>query len=173
MTAWSRPSATIESLRTGEPARCFSDLGYATLGSWRRERRVIGKAEVGGTIRFELLKLGLVADVLMVISCSHASGPHGRRRRPSAAPVGSRRQLVYSHNGSAVVMTMVAGEVVMRDGSALAVDERALRPELRARHPGIDAAIAATARLERYWRAMYQHVVATDAGFTRWVGNGR
>jgi cytosine/adenosine deaminase-related metal-dependent hydrolase len=88
-----------------------------------------------------------------------------------------RRQLVYSHNGSAVVMTMVAGQVVMRDGRVLSVDERALRAELHARQPEIAAAIAATARqaarLEPYWRAMYQRAAATDVGFTRWVGNGR
>jgi 5-methylthioadenosine/S-adenosylhomocysteine deaminase len=88
-----------------------------------------------------------------------------------------RRQLVYSHNGSAVVMTMVAGQVVMRDGIVLGVDGRALRAELRSRQPEIDAAIAATARqaarLEPYWRAMYQRAAATDVGFTRWVGDGR
>ena len=41
-------TATIESLRMGRPARCFKDLSYATHGSWSRERRVIGKAEVTG-----------------------------------------------------------------------------------------------------------------------------
>jgi 5-methylthioadenosine/S-adenosylhomocysteine deaminase len=87
-----------------------------------------------------------------------------------------RRQLVYSHNGSAVAMTMVAGQASMRDGRVLGIDEGALRAELRARQPEIDAAIAATgrqaARLEPYWRAMYQRAAAMDVGFTRWVGNG-
>ncbi len=41
-------TATIESLRTGKPARCFKDFRYATRDSWSRERRVIGKAEVTG-----------------------------------------------------------------------------------------------------------------------------
>src|ERR1700674_4890165 len=41
-------TATIESIRTGKTARCFKDFSYATLGSWSRERRVIGKAEVTG-----------------------------------------------------------------------------------------------------------------------------
>jgi Transposase DDE domain group 1 len=40
--------ATIESLRTGKPARRFKDFTYRTLNSWSRERRVIGKAEVAG-----------------------------------------------------------------------------------------------------------------------------
>ena len=41
-------TATIESLRTGRTARCFKDFGYTTRGSWSRQRRVIGKAEVTG-----------------------------------------------------------------------------------------------------------------------------
>jgi hypothetical protein len=40
--------ATVESIRTGKPARCFKDFSYRTLDSWSRERRVIGKAEVTG-----------------------------------------------------------------------------------------------------------------------------
>jgi hypothetical protein len=39
-------TATIDSIRTGKPARCFKDFTYITRGSWSRERRVIGKAEV-------------------------------------------------------------------------------------------------------------------------------
>jgi Transposase DDE domain group 1 len=41
-------TATIESLRTSRTARCFKDFSYTTRGSWSRERRVIGKAEVTG-----------------------------------------------------------------------------------------------------------------------------
>jgi hypothetical protein len=41
-------TATIESIRIGKPARCFKDFRYRTRGSWSRERRVIGKAEVTG-----------------------------------------------------------------------------------------------------------------------------
>src|ERR1700723_2462526 len=40
--------ATIESIRTAKKARCFKDFSYATLSTWSRERRVIGKAEVTG-----------------------------------------------------------------------------------------------------------------------------
>src|SRR3984885_12102895 len=40
--------ATIESIRTAKTARCFKDFSYATLSTWSRERRVIGKAEVIG-----------------------------------------------------------------------------------------------------------------------------
>jgi hypothetical protein len=41
-------TATIDSMRTGKPARCFKDFSYTTRGNWSRERRVIGKAEVTG-----------------------------------------------------------------------------------------------------------------------------
>ena len=37
--------AEEEATRTGKPARRFKDFRYATLDSWSRRRRVIGKAE--------------------------------------------------------------------------------------------------------------------------------
>jgi Transposase DDE domain group 1 len=40
--------ATIESMRTGKPARCFKHFTYRTVKSWGRERRVVDKAEVTG-----------------------------------------------------------------------------------------------------------------------------
>ena len=51
MTGWAKAivpeliTATIDSIRTGKTARRFKDFRYTTLGSWSRERRVIGKAE--------------------------------------------------------------------------------------------------------------------------------
>jgi hypothetical protein len=41
-------AASLDSLRTGRPARRFKDFRWSTLDSWSRERRVIGKAEVTG-----------------------------------------------------------------------------------------------------------------------------
>ncbi len=40
--------ASLDSLRTGRPARRFKDFTWSTLDSWSRDRRVIGKAEVTG-----------------------------------------------------------------------------------------------------------------------------
>jgi Transposase DDE domain group 1 len=37
--------AEAEATATGKPARRFKDFRYATLDSWSRRRRVIGKAE--------------------------------------------------------------------------------------------------------------------------------
>ncbi len=39
-------AAALASTKTGQPARRFKDFRYATLDSWSRKRRVIGKAEV-------------------------------------------------------------------------------------------------------------------------------
>ena len=41
-------AASLDSIRSGRPARRFKDFRYATVDSWSRERRVIGKAEVTG-----------------------------------------------------------------------------------------------------------------------------
>ena len=38
-------AAEAEHKQTGKPARRFKDFTYATLDSWSRSRRVIGKAE--------------------------------------------------------------------------------------------------------------------------------
>ena len=38
--------ASLDSLRTGRPARRFKDFMWSTLDSWSHNRRVIGKAEV-------------------------------------------------------------------------------------------------------------------------------
>ena len=38
--------ASLDSLRTGRAARRFKDFMWATLDSWSRNRRVIGKAEI-------------------------------------------------------------------------------------------------------------------------------
>jgi len=37
--------AQAEAKATGKPARRYKDFHYATLDSWSRRRRVIGKAE--------------------------------------------------------------------------------------------------------------------------------
>jgi Transposase DDE domain group 1 len=41
-------ATSLDAIRSGRPARRFKDFRYATLDSWSRERRVIGKAEVTG-----------------------------------------------------------------------------------------------------------------------------
>jgi len=84
-----------------------------------------------------------------------------------------RQQLVYSANGSAVTMTMVAGRVVAEHGKVLTVDEAAIKAEIRERTPALHRELAATAaaaeKLEPYYREMYARAAATDVGFNRWL----
>jgi 5-methylthioadenosine/S-adenosylhomocysteine deaminase len=78
------------------------------------------------------------------------------------------------------VMTMVAGEVVMRDGRLTKVDEAALKAEVRAamaEHASTFAQIDAHAeRLMPYYQAMLDRAAMVDVGMTRRVppfGPGR
>ncbi|MCX5578553.1 amidohydrolase family protein [Kaistia terrae] len=84
-----------------------------------------------------------------------------------------KRQLVYTENGSSVVMTMVAGRIVMRDGKILTVDEAALKAEIREamrEHESTFGRIQEhAARLLPHYRAMYEKALAHDVGMMRWV----
>lgn len=84
-----------------------------------------------------------------------------------------RRQLVHCENGSSVRMTMVAGEIVMRDGILLTVDEAAIKAEARMimeRHrPILAEAAAAADRLQPHYRAMYLKAASAKVGMDRWA----
>lgn len=84
-----------------------------------------------------------------------------------------RRQLVYCENGSSVRLTMVAGEIVMRDGLLLGVDEAAIKAEARAimaRHRDVLAEAARAAdRLHPHFREMYLRAASADVGMDRWA----
>lgn len=85
-----------------------------------------------------------------------------------------RRQLVFCENGSSVVMTIVAGRVVVRNGRVLTVDEEALKREVRALVPEhrreLAVTAAAAAELHPYYREMYLRAAARDIGLHRWAG---
>ena len=85
-----------------------------------------------------------------------------------------RRALVLCESGSSVRHTIVAGEVVVRDGEVTRIDEtklladlRRLEPELR--HDALALRESAKA-LEPYYREMVLKAAARDVGFSRWVG---
>ncbi len=84
-----------------------------------------------------------------------------------------RRQLVFCENGSSVVMTMVAGRVVVENGKVLTVDEAALRAEVRELANEFRATFAATgaaaAKLEPYYREMVLRAAAENVGLDRWA----
>lgn len=85
------------------------------------------------------------------------------------------RQLVYCENGSSVVMSIIAGKVVLENGKVLTVDEEAIKAEVRELTATVQQELAETAKsaalLEPYYRAMYEKSVAMDVGMNRWVGN--
>jgi 5-methylthioadenosine/S-adenosylhomocysteine deaminase len=84
------------------------------------------------------------------------------------------RQLVYCENGSSVVMTMVAGEIVVENGRLLTVDEEALKAEVRKAMPALKAKMQrnseAARRLEPYYREMYLRSAKQDVGLYRRIG---
>jgi 5-methylthioadenosine/S-adenosylhomocysteine deaminase len=84
------------------------------------------------------------------------------------------RQLVYCETGSSVVLTMVAGRIVVQDGKVLTVDEEAVKAEVREvmkpYRKIAQEAESAAARLEPYYREMYLRAAATEVGMNRWVG---
>jgi 5-methylthioadenosine/S-adenosylhomocysteine deaminase len=84
-----------------------------------------------------------------------------------------KRQLVYCENGASVVMTMVAGRIVVRDGKLLTVDETALKAEIREAMRDYKATFARidehAKSLLPYYQAMYARAVAQDVGMTRWL----
>lgn len=86
-----------------------------------------------------------------------------------------RRQLVYCENGSSVVMTMVAGEIVWERGRFAGLDEAALRAEARelfaARKGALESAARAADRWLPFYRSMYAQAARTGVGMNRWVGD--
>lgn len=85
-----------------------------------------------------------------------------------------KRQLVYCENGSSVLMTMVAGKIVMENGKVLTVDEEAIKMEVRETMKELERDMQQTSlaanRLEPYYREMYFKCVQEDVGMNRWVG---
>jgi len=69
--------------------------------------------------------------------------------------------------------TIVAGRVVYEQGRVTAVDEAALRAEMRelmaAGRTQQQSAAREAARLEPYYRAMVLKAAAQDVGMNRWL----
>jgi len=82
-----------------------------------------------------------------------------------------RRQLVFCENGSSVRLVMVAGRIVVENGSLLTVDERALRTEIREQWTEYQRQFQAVdhwARtLEPIYRRMYERTLRQDVGLSR------
>ncbi|MDI6695275.1 MAG: amidohydrolase family protein [Anaerolineales bacterium] len=83
------------------------------------------------------------------------------------------RQLVYCETGSSVVLTMVAGNIVMENGKILTVDEEAIKAEaremMREYRQEMEKTRVAASQLEPYYREMYRRCAAMEVGMNRWV----
>ena len=87
------------------------------------------------------------------------------------------RQLVYCETGSSVVLTMVAGQIVVENGKLLTVDEEAIKAEARELmqeyRKEMEKTWEAARKLEPYYREMYHRCTARDVGMNRWIDSGR
>lgn len=139
-------------------------------GNWPEAREILACLFAGGaramrrTGDIGVLASGAEADLILVDLDTLAFTPLNDLPR----------QLVYCENGSSVRLTMVAGEVVMRDGVLTRVDEAALKREAREIMAAFSRtsaeADAAAARLVPHYREMYRKAVARDVGMQRWAG---
>ena len=123
-----------------------------------------GARGMGLENRVGVLAAGYEADIILVDLNTLAFTPLNDLRR----------QLVFSENGSSVVMTMVAGRIVCENGRVLTVDEEALKEEVRALFPEhrreLAQTAAAAAELNPYYREMYLRAAAREVGMHRWAG---
>jgi len=85
------------------------------------------------------------------------------------------RHLVYCENGSSVELTMVAGKIVVENGSILTVDEEAIKAEVRelmkTYRTEIKKTESAAKVLEPYYREMYMRCADMDVGMNYWVSS--
>jgi len=85
------------------------------------------------------------------------------------------RQLIYCENGSSVRLTMVAGEVVVRDGEVLTVNEEEIKEEARELmveySKKLDRTDQAAQKLLPYYDEMYMRAAKRDVGMNRWAGS--
>ncbi|WP_206602841.1 amidohydrolase family protein [Leptolyngbya ohadii] len=88
-----------------------------------------------------------------------------------------RRQLIYCEQGSSVVLTMVAGQVVVENGKVLTIDEEAIKAEVRELMSTYQVSLkqldSEAQKLEPYYQQMYFQAAATDVGMNRWAIDSR
>ena len=120
--------------------------------------RAMGLADEMGTVREERL-----ADLVFL---EHPT-------EGSELDANMARHLVYGDTASLVRMVMIAGEVIVRDGRILTIDEVALRDqaaEALSRSLKADGEMASgVERLRPYVEEAYRRCAAVDVGFTRWL----
>jgi cytosine/adenosine deaminase-related metal-dependent hydrolase len=149
-------------------AGLIHNIGHADYELWPRAAEVLDCLIGGGAHamrqsgRIGAIAPGMQADLIMLDLDTLAFTPLNDLDR----------QLVYCENGSSVRLTMVAGQVVMRDGVVHGIDERALRQEARelaSQQAGAEQTAREAAPWLPHYRAMYLRAAATDLGMMRAV----
>ena len=124
---------------------------------WRGGARATRRDDLG------VIAPGMLADLAMVDLHTVAFTPLNDLRE----------QLVHCEDGSDVVLTMVAGQVVAERGHVTVVDEAALLDEARevfaAKAPALRAARAGADKMFPAYQQIVHRAAATDVGFSRWV----
>ena len=118
---------TANMWQVGKMAGLIHTIEEPDYSRWPKAKEVVSALTRGGAhaMRNEgkvgQLKVGCEADLILLDLNSLSFTPLND----------IYRQLVFCENGSSVVLTMVAGKVVMENGRVLTVDEEAIKNEVR------------------------------------------
>lgn len=149
-------------------AGMIHSLTATDFAHWPQAKEVLEAATKGGgrAMRFAglgTLETGAPADLILLSLDSLAFLPLNNLPR----------QLVHCENGRSVRLTMVAGEVVAKDGHALRIDRKAIMAEARSLFQSRSKALAdASAAMDdrlAYYRQMYLQAMEQDVGMERRV----
>lgn len=151
----------------GKTAALLHTLASPDYDEWPQPGEILTALTAGGARamrragRLGQLAPGCEADLVLLDLDSSAFTPLNDLKR----------QLVFCEDGSSVHSTIVRGRVVYQQGRITAVDEPALRAELRSLMSGyqeqLPRAAAQAARLEPYYREMYRRAASEDVGMNR------
>jgi 5-methylthioadenosine/S-adenosylhomocysteine deaminase len=140
-------------------------------GQWIAAREILTAATLGGARSALLdavtgsLEAGKAADLIMLDLDAYPFVPLN----------GVDKHLVFSENGSSIELVMVAGQIVVRDGTLTQVDERAILDEIRETVPALlaeHAEVEARNRpFEPYFAEIHRRACAKDIGLNRYAGD--
>ncbi len=169
-----------DGLSSNDSARVFDLMRVAALvqgvpgpdpSEWLTAAEVLAMATTGGATAARLgrdtgaLGVGMAADVVML----------DLGRLPFVPLNDPVKHLVFAENGGSVELVMVAGEIVVRDGRLLAVDESEVIAEIAELMP---AHLAEQARaeergrvLEPYFAEVHRRASLVDVGMRRYAGD--
>ena len=169
-----------DGLSSNDSARIFDVMRVAALvqsatgpdsAQWITAAEILAAATIGGARSALLdrqtgsLEVGKRADLLILSLGTTAFTPWNDLAR----------QLVHCENGSSIEMVMVNGEIVVRDGRLLRIDEAALLAEIRAEMPAYlagHAGVEARNRvLEPYFAEVHRRATMQPTTLDRYAGD--